>query len=351
VSPAAIGQYEAGIIKPRLDYLDRLADALGVPVRYFAAGRPRADLDAACAHFKSLRSMRLYERHQATAYTEDVWELSQALEGHVRLPDVDLPKRAADGRGLARITSPVEAARLTRRAWHLWEEPVAHLVRLLESHGIVVATLPFNDSGRVDAFSTNKTPRPIVVLTADRDDVYRRRFCAAHELGHLLLHPEAAPGDRGHEREANSFASELLLPAHRMREILPRRLDLAKLIALQMVWGVSVEALLYRGRELGLYSDDAHRRGRVRLHYLRAQNAVAESEPVAAYTGEQPRLLRRAFDVAAETGLTLEALGATLAWAPARAATMLGIGTDVRPVLTMIVGSAGLPGATSPSSA
>jgi hypothetical protein len=35
------------------------------------------------------------------------------------------------------------------------------------------------------------------VLTPDRaDDVYRHRFTAAHELGHLLLHSDTAPGDQ-----------------------------------------------------------------------------------------------------------------------------------------------------------
>nr|WP_242427280.1 MULTISPECIES: ImmA/IrrE family metallo-endopeptidase [unclassified Streptomyces] len=42
----------------------------------------------------------------------------------------------------------------------------------------------------VDAFST-RAARPLVVLTANRaDDIYRHRFTAAHELGHLVLHGE-----------------------------------------------------------------------------------------------------------------------------------------------------------------
>jgi Zn-dependent peptidase ImmA (M78 family) len=74
----------------------------------------------------------------------------------------------------------------------------------------------------------------VVFVNAD-DPVYRKRFSAAHELGHLLLHQDALhsgrwiedkPGtirevdddqSRQHEREANRFAADLLMPAYLCR--------------------------------------------------------------------------------------------------------------------------------------
>ncbi|MFD4571562.1 ImmA/IrrE family metallo-endopeptidase [Streptomyces sp. NPDC058417] len=59
----------------------------------------------------------------------------------------------------------------------------------------------------VDAFST-RAARPLVVLTANRaDDLYRHRFTAAHELGHLVLHGDTT-GDSRQEKEADTFAAE-----------------------------------------------------------------------------------------------------------------------------------------------
>lgn len=329
VSPAAIGQYEAGVIRPRPEQLVKIAQLLDVPPDFFAVGRPKADLDAATCHFRSLRSMRAYERDQAVTYVEQLWELCHALELNVRLPPVDLPTIETSGdNDDAPATNPVEAARLVRRAWGLGTDRVPHLIRNLESHGILVSLLPFSDSRRVDAFSTAHTPRPIIVLTTDKTDVYRHRFTAAHELGHLLLHRDAQPGDVRHEREADQFAAEFLMPAASIKSALPRRLDFTQLILLQTHWGVSVEALLYRSRELGVISDATHRRARIKLNELRG-HGVVRTEDITNFPGEQPQLLARA---AAACGNPIAQLATDLAWSQDQVARMLGTPSDRQPL-------------------
>lgn len=76
------------------------------------------------------------------------------------------------------------------------------------------------------------------------------------------MHYSAQPGDVRHEREADQFAAEFLMPAARSEPTLPR-IDFTRLISLQSYWGVSVEALLSRSRELGVMSDPTHRRARI----------------------------------------------------------------------------------------
>ena len=365
VTATAIGQFEAGVHRPRPALLTRLAQALDVTPTFFAAGRPRAAVDAVNTHFRSLRSMRVYERDQAVTFAGQVWELAQALEQHVHLPKLDLPSVHADATDdthvgatyvghtpvaahtAGRAGAPLDilaasggrvaaAAQRVRQQWALGDRPVAHLVRLLEAHGVLVALLPFNDARRVDAFSTTATPRPVVVLTAEKNDVFRHRFTAAHELGHLLLHSDAAPGDPAHEREADAFAAELLLPRARLAQELPPRLDLPGLLALQQMWGVSVEALLYRGRELAVYSEATHRRGRIKVHDLRSRGLLPTGQ-LRDYPGEQPLLLRHAYNTAAShTDLTLHSLAAELAWAPALLSRLLGSVEDDRPHLRLV---------------
>ena len=220
VSPAAVGQYEAGTIKPRVEQLEALAQELEVPVGFFAGGRPRVALDVSMAHFRSLRATRRYEREQALTFVEQTWEVAFALSEFVRLPTLDLPgwdakqngDTPASGLPCLRYVDPVAAARDLRERWGLGGKPVAHVVRTLESRGIIVTVLDLEGSGRIDAFSTSRTPRPVIVLARDKDDVYRHRFNAAHELGHLVMHTDAIPGDIQHEREANAFAAEFLSP-------------------------------------------------------------------------------------------------------------------------------------------
>jgi hypothetical protein len=107
------------------------------------------------------------------------------------------------------------------------------------------------------------------------DILPRRRFTAAHELGHFVLHRErmeggfhgdtektvleADPGDAAMEREANRFAAELLLPAEvcaaragelrRQHGCCPRTV-LVGLLASELL--VSLEATRYRLKHLGL---------------------------------------------------------------------------------------------------
>lgn len=338
VTPAAVGQYEAGT-KPRPDLIPALADCLDVPIQFFAAGRHHARLDASSAHFRHLRSTRAYQRAKAVAFVEQVWEVTYALERQVQLPYVDLPGfsggEVQSGAELPR--EPTEAARVLRGLWDLGTGPIPHLVRTLEKRGIVVTLAPLADGdvATVDAFSTSLLPRPIVVITRDRaDDVHRHRFTAAHELGHLVLHADTLPGDAGQEREADAFAAEFLTPRASILPSLPRRLDFTVLAALQHVWGVSVDSLVYRCREIGLVSDSNARRVYPRLHQLREEGAFPP-EPIAGYPGEQPVLLRRAYDLASQHGLTMSALADQLAWSVPRLRQIIGI-DDSRPILKLL---------------
>ncbi|MFG2058521.1 ImmA/IrrE family metallo-endopeptidase [Micromonospora sp. NPDC048930] len=338
VTAAAVGQYESGVTKPRPDLIPRLAEELRVPITFFVSGRPHARLDASGAHFRSLRSARAWQRDRAIAHVKQVWELTLALEKRVQLPPVDLPGFAGGEvhSGVELPRSPVEAARALRVYWRLGTGPIPHLVRHLEARGIVVDAPPANHADReVDAFSIAYL-RPIMVLTANRtDDVYRYRFTAAHELGHLVLHGDTAPGDTQHEREADAFAAEFLTPRDSVLPDLPARVDLSRLVELQQVWGVSVDSLLYRCREVGLLSDQAAGRAWRRLAGLRHQPGfVAES--VSRYPGEQPVMLRQAFELAAtETGLTVPTLAHELGWAVPRVRELLGL-THQRPVLRLV---------------
>lgn len=357
VSPAAVGQYETGVARPRPELLVRLAEALQVPVGFFLAGRPHGRIAASGPHFRSLRSMRVYQRDKAIATVEQVWELAHELERHVELPPVRLPGLdsdehaydPADDRGERGdgtdsaspvAAEPAAAARRLRHHWGLGNGPVQHLVRRLEANGIIAVTPPADqDAATVDAFSTFGLPRPIVVLTPNRaDDVYRHRFTAAHELGHLVLHRDAVGTDLTREREADQFAAELLTPRESIMPLLPRRLDLRRLADLSRSWGVSVHSLLYRSRETGLLSDSAASRGYQRLHTLRGQPGF-RPEPVAGFPHEQPIMLRKAFEVASGHGLTIDALATHLGWHTGHCARLLGItapAADQRPRLQLI---------------
>ncbi|MEP1930262.1 MAG: ImmA/IrrE family metallo-endopeptidase, partial [Roseibium sp.] len=78
----------------------------------------------------------------------------------------------------------------------------------------------------------------------------RKRFSLAHELGHMVL--KVAEGCDS-ERAANRFAGAFLVPAEVLRqEIGARRTDISigELISLKDRFGVSIQALTYRCKDL-----------------------------------------------------------------------------------------------------
>ncbi|HEV7708656.1 MAG TPA: XRE family transcriptional regulator [Asanoa sp.] len=338
VTPAAVGQYETGS-RPRTELIPPLAAFLGVPIQFLTAGRPHAKLDASAAHFRHLRSTRAYQRSKAVSLVEQLWELTHALEQRVRLPQVDVPGFAGGEvePGVELPASPADAARALREHWDLGTGPIPHLVRTLELRGIIIALAPLADGdvATVDAFSTSRLPRPMMVVTRDRaDDVYWHRFTVAHELGHVVLHGDAIPGDTAQEREADAFAAEFLTPRLSILPDLPGRLNFSVLAELQHRWGVSINSLLYRCRETGLFSDSTAARAYQRLQRLRQEGAFP-AQSISGFPGEQPALLAQAFDVAARHGLTLPALADQLAWTLPRVRELLGM-TDERPALRLV---------------
>jgi Zn-dependent peptidase ImmA (M78 family)/DNA-binding XRE family transcriptional regulator len=339
----AVTQFELGQAKPSPETLAVLADVLEVPVGFFAGGRPQLALDTGAAHFRSLRATRAYQREQALGMVALLWEVVQAIERVVDLPPVNLPGQAT----FTHFSSPGDAAQALREHWGLADGPVPHLLRYAEANGIVASILPRTFTGEmasgtpdhpsgvgnVDAFSTRVAHRPLVGLTAAKGGLLRRRFNVAHEVGHLLLHAEARPGDGQHEREAHLFAAELLMPEKLILDVLPVRPDPAKLVPLQQEWGVSVSALGYRGRTLGKYSDAQLRRLMIALSQLGWR--TNEPEDVRLLSGEEPVLLRQAVELAAPLGMSAASLAQELALPLPLVRTLLGV-PEQRPRLTLL---------------
>ncbi len=335
VSPAAVGQYESGVFAPRAELIESLARFLRVPISYFAAGRPQARLESGSVFFRSLRATAAKQRNKAVAYTEQVWELANMLETHVRFPPVSIPGFA--GGEIAPDTfasDPVTAAQELRLAWDLGDGPIPQMLRLVESKGIVTVLVPMVEAevARIDAFSTSALGRPIMVLSPDRaDDVYRHRFSVAHELGHLILHGGRASGTIDLEREANRFAAEFLTPVQMMDAELPSRLDMAHVLKMSNRWGVEASSIIRRSRELGKVSEASARRG-----YIRLQQMNVTIEPVAKFPGEQPLLLKKAIGLAEQIGINVPTLAHELAWTPSHLRSMLGE-ADLRPNLSLVL--------------
>jgi Zn-dependent peptidase ImmA (M78 family)/transcriptional regulator with XRE-family HTH domain len=304
VSAGAISQYENGTASPSPKVAAALALALGMPGSFFIADRPLGPAPSTTAHFRSLRSTTKQERDRAFAHALLTWELSQVLERYVRLPALELPAdlgvRAEDP------ASEVEsAASRAREALGVGSGPVPHVVRLLEAKGVICTRLPAQ-TRRVFAFSCDFPQRPVVVLASERTHRAAGRFDAAHELAHLILHHDEEPGSHAVERQAHAFASQFLAPSEEIADLLPHRADWKQLLHLKQVWGISIQALLYRARALKVMPEHTYRRAVTELN-ARGWRA---NEPGDDGRAEEPVVLRRALELLAEEGRTVEDVAA-----------------------------------------
>ena len=302
LTPSAVSQIEMGKIRPSAETLLRLALALRVRPAFFAA-ETAAAITAEQCHFRRLRSATQGEQRRVRAAGALILEVVGHLERLVEIPAETITPLSAqvdDAEGVEPLAERV------RDAWGLGRGPVSDVVALLERHGVLPVEVE-GHSERLDAFSTWAGSRPLVFLSTGKESASRRRFDAAHELGHLLMHVDVSPGDPALERQADAFASAFLLPRATFGAECPPRLSWPHLQELKRRWKVSLAAMVRRAYDLGIYSEATYRRAYMQLN----QRGWRENEP-AEPRMERPRLLREVIALLEEAGHPRESVAATV---------------------------------------
>ena len=285
LSRIAVGKIERGAVIPQERTLERLAKALGASVR---------ELVSPVRHLTSVRfraATRVRAREQILARVATWLDDYRALEDTLEMAGQFKVRRPSQAK-----PDPIVVARDARRQFGLRaDQPVQDICGLLEKHGVKVLLL---DTRRDSFFglsvgSADGGPA-VVVNTWDRISVERWIFTAAHELGHLLLHPgeydsSATDLPVDTEREADAFASEFLMPKKAF-EAAWHQTDghslLLRVLKVKRIFRVSYKTVLYRLVESGRRSSDVwgafHRQhlrhSGVTLRKADEPAALAESE-------------------------------------------------------------------------
>jgi Zn-dependent peptidase ImmA (M78 family) len=144
-------------------------------------------------------------------------------------------------------------------------------------------------------------------MASEKSAGVRSRFDLAHELGHLILHRHIDSADiedkdflKEIERQADRFAGAFLLPKHSFpNEVFTPRLD--AFVNLKMRWRVSVQAMIYRCSDLGLFDDAQILNMRKQVSFRKWKTKEPLDDP-SVIPLEMPRLLAKAFDLVAKSG-------------------------------------------------
>lgn len=267
LSPRMVRAYEAGDAVPAAGTLVAIGRALSFPPSFFQAA-PVDPLTLDAVSFRALTKASASLRSRAVAAGTIAIELHAFIAQRFVLPSAQLPD--------LRFATPSVAAEQVRQAWGLGQRPLAHLIRLVEHHGVRVFSL-CEDCDAIDAFSLWRDGVPFMFLNT-RKTAERSIFDVAHELGHLVMHRHGEPSGRSAEAEADAFAASFLLPEHAIRASAPRFPTLASIIAMKQTWRASAAALGYRLRDLGLMTEWQYRGFNIELSKRGRANEPAPLE-------------------------------------------------------------------------
>ena len=258
VTAQAIGKYERNEDMPSSGVLIALARALGVSEDYLLSA---SELALEGAEFRKKAGSSAREEAALEARAIHFMERYLAIEDLLNLRSVEWEKPWSAPYPVKELRDAEDAARSVREEWGLGNDPIPNLAELLEERGIKILSLDLDDIDGLAAKVRRKdreAARVIVIKKSTWSE--RKRFNLAHELGHMVIDPAQGLDE---EKAAHRFAGAFLIPADVLRsEVGAKRssISLGELVALKQRFGVSIQAIAYRCKDLGILNQAAFAR-------------------------------------------------------------------------------------------
>lgn len=267
VTKQALSKYEHDKARPSPVVLNKLAATLSVKaVHLWSAPTIRVEFIA----YRRGSGLPKRERERIESLVR------QTLEERVRLQvligqvnDAAVPVQALRAET---VEEAERAAEELRDRWNLGLDSIASVMGVLESHcihGLVMEASDRFDGISAVAYDEEQRVKAAAVVTRGGIAGERQRLNLTHELGHLVLRVSE---DIDEEKAAFRFGAAFLAPADTVRHEIGshrRRIDLRELLLLKQRFGLSIQAFLYRLRDLGIITEthyqqwcvDINRRG------------------------------------------------------------------------------------------
>lgn len=296
VKKQAISQFENNKANPEYETVCKISKALHFPIEYFY--EEDAPILQGNTYFRALFSSNKRDLNSQKIKTKYVAQIYHTLAKYVDFPPYNVP--------CIEDTSDISlVAQNLRDYWGLGLEPIPDMVSLMERNGIIMSEFA-TDSKKIDAFNQyieiNQIPYRCVVLGTEKPSFVRRQFSCAHELGHIILHEkfEDLSGInrddfRKREDEANTFASEFLLPRKSfLADLQVYANKLNRYVELKRKWKVSIAAMIVRAHDLDAINDNQYQ------YLMRqiSQNGWRTIEPLDDYLPiKQPKAIKQAINL------------------------------------------------------
>ena len=264
VSSQTLSKYERGELQPTVRVLNRIATSLGIKSAQLW-GEPPCHVEWIAFRKRARLSTREQERIQsfvAEEFEKRVQLQEQIYEGNtLEFPMLNIP--------IGNLEEAEEAALVLRDTLNLGIDPIANLTGVLEDHYIHIIEVDASEAfDGISAVARDTDDNLLAAAIATRSGVPgdRQRLNITHELGHLIfdLHKDIDP-----EKAAFRFGAAFLAPAEQLRRDVGEkrnRIQKNELFYLKKRYGMSIQAILFRLRDLGIITDAYYKKWCIQIN-------------------------------------------------------------------------------------
>lgn len=263
VSHNAISKYEKGEMMPDSKVLIALSKALDVKTDYFL--RPQT-IEISNIEFRKKSSLTVKKTNSIKENIKDNIERYIELETFLNFENTFInPIKDVVIENSKDVENSVEHL---LHQWGLGINTLPNIIEILEDKDIKVVEIDADEKfDGLSGWANNVIP---VIIINKNFTVERKRFTALHELGHLLLsiHSENFT-HKEIEKFCNVFAGAMLLPKETLFNELGKKrnsISINELIYIKESYGISIQAIMARAKDLGVISNDQYVRFRIRVN-------------------------------------------------------------------------------------
>ncbi len=274
MSAPAVAKYEKGQIIPNSEKLIEFANAYSVKVLDLLKSYDIPEMK-----FNAFRKKQRLQGQNLELLKEIIQNKVSDYLNVVELNNIDSNNFKLKKYSCNSIDDAEEAANNFRKNYELSiNQPIPDLISILENLGILIIQIenPDDRFSDFDGLSEIVNNIPIIVLLKDNDGA-RQRFTIAHELGHLVLNIKNEKLDE--EKMCNKFAGALLMPKDAViKEFGNSRFNISyfELKAFKKEYKVSMQAIVYRLKELNIISDYLYRKINISFSSM----GIRKQEPI-----------------------------------------------------------------------
>lgn len=252
VSKVALSKYERDMIKPSVKVLTAIARALEVKAINLATP-PIVKVEFIAYR----KGSGLSKKEQSNVESL----VSTKLEDRVKIQELlyasSKPNLPVKNYKIHSIED-VESVSLDLRAkWKLGLDPIGNITELLENNFVHVMFIDNDNSFdgiSALAYTNNTQLKAAAVVSKNNIPGERQRLNLAHELGHIVLDISQ---NLDEEKVAFRFGGAFLAPKETVLKVVGSRREHfqpRELFILKKIFGISVQALLYRLKDLNIIS-------------------------------------------------------------------------------------------------